>query len=97
MKRFVLMMATAITLFSCSDREKLVRLPNGSIVKAFNQAGIDYTERSKVCVRRYTGDPRWTICNDGEMGDTTYIVSFKVEGKEKGFVVTHKVGQIIRD
>jgi hypothetical protein len=97
MKRFVLMMAIAITLFSCSDREKLVRLPNGSIVKAFNQADIDYAERTKVCIRRSTGGPRWTICEDGEMGDTTYVVSYKEEGKDRGFIVSHKVGQIIKD
>jgi hypothetical protein len=97
MKKLVLLVAIVTTLMSCSDRRKLIKFPNGSIVKAFNQSGIDYQERSKVCVRRSTGDPTWTICNDGEMGDTTYIVSFKVEGKDKGFVVTHKVGQIIRD
>jgi hypothetical protein len=97
MKQLLLSVAIATTLFSCSDREKLVRLPNGSIVKAFNQADIDYSERTKVCIRRSTGAPRWTICEDGEMGDTTYVVSYKEEGKDKGFVVSHKVGQIIRD
>lgn len=96
MRKLVLMVAIAITLFSCSDREKIVRLSNGSIVKAFNQADINYQEGATICIRRSTGDPKWTICEDGEMGDTTYVVSYKEEGKDKGFVVSHKVGRIIK-
>jgi hypothetical protein len=81
MKKLLLSVAIATTLFSCSPRDRAVKLPNGAIVRAEVTNDVPYSVGTKVCVRRFPGRP-WQICNDGEMNDTT-ISS-----------VTHKVGYV---
>ncbi len=81
MKKLVVLAAIAATLFSCSQRDRAVKLDNGAIVRAEVTNGIAYNIGAKVCVRRFPGRP-WQICNDGEMLDTT-ISS-----------ITHKVGYV---
>ena len=81
MKKLLLAVAIATTLFSCSPRDRAVKLPNGSIVRAEVTNDVPYSVGAKVCIRRFPGRP-WQICNDGEMLDTT-ISS-----------ITHKVGYV---
>ncbi len=81
MKKLLLSVAIATTLFSCSQRDRAVKLANGAIVRAEVTNDIPYHIGAKVCIRRFPGRP-WQICNDGEMLDTT-ISS-----------ITHKVGYV---
>jgi hypothetical protein len=81
MKKLVLSVAIATTLFSCSPRDRAIKLPNGSIVRAEVTNDVPYSVGTKVCIRRFANH-EWQICNDGEMKDTT-ISS-----------VTHKVGYV---
>lgn len=95
MKKLVLLVAMATTLLSCSDSNHTIKLPNGSLLEAHNSSrSIEYKRNDKVCVVR-TGGQRWTICQDGEMQDTTYLHSYKEDGRTRVFSVTHKVGHII--
>ncbi len=73
MKKLLLSVAIATTLFSCSENDKAVKLDNGAIVRASVPNDIPYLVGAKVCVRRWRGE--WQICTDGEMKDTTIASS----------------------
>lgn len=93
MKKLLLVLITSIALMSCGRNEKSVRFPNGAIIVARCTNDIDYGQGAKVCVRKtiYSG---WEICTDGEMQDTTYIISYKREGVDRSSIITHKIGII---
>jgi hypothetical protein len=70
MKKLLLFVAIATMLFSCSPRDRAVKLENGSVVRAEVTNGVPYNVGAKVCIKKY---PRsgWEICADGEMMDST--------------------------
>jgi hypothetical protein len=70
MKKLVLFVAIATTLFSCSVRDRAIKLENGSIIRAEVPNDIPYNIGMKVCVKKTT-KADWYICVDGEMMDTT--------------------------
>lgn len=70
MKKLVLSVAIATTLFSCSIRDRAVKLENGSVVRAKVPNDIAYSIGTKVCVKKYPKSG-WEICTDGEMMDST--------------------------
>jgi hypothetical protein len=70
MKKLVLLVAIATTLFSCSIRDRAVKLENGAIVRAEVPNDIPHNIGMKVCVKK-TPKNNWYICTDGEMMDTT--------------------------
>jgi hypothetical protein len=84
MKKLLLFVAIATMLFSCSPRDRAVKLENGSVVRAEVTNDIPYHIGSKVCVKKYpkTG---WKICDDGEMMDTTIISPVNV---------IHRIGHV---
>ena len=94
MKKLLFIAAIAATLFSCSNSDYTVKLPNGSLVEAVNHArSIEYRNGHRVCIMKTNGT-RWTICSDGEMLDTSYVRSYNENGKHKVYTVTHKIGHI---
>lgn len=70
MKKLLLSVAIATTLFSCSTRDRAVKLENGSLVRAKVPNDIAYNIGAKVCVKKESKKD-WEICTDGEMMDTT--------------------------
>ncbi len=70
MKKLVVLAAIAATLFSCSQRDRAVKLDNGSIVRAEVPSDIPYNIGAKVCIKKYPKSS-WYICTDGEMMDST--------------------------
>ena len=93
MKKLLLSVAVATMLFACGRDYKSVRLPNGAIVKALNTSDIEYGVGSRVCVCKTTRSD-WTICQDGEMQDTIYMVPRKTEKGMTSFHVQHKIGLV---
>ncbi len=78
MKKLVLLVAIATTLFSCSQRDRVIKLDNGAIVRAEVTNDIPYHIGAKVCIRKFPNRP-WQICNDGEMMDSVVrSVTYKV-------------------
>ncbi len=70
MKKLVVLAAIAATLFSCSQRDRAVKLDNGAIVRAEVTNGIAYNIGAKVCIKKYPKSS-WYVCTDGEMMDST--------------------------
>lgn len=94
MRKLLFFLVTAIMLSSCGKDYKSVRLPNGALVKALNTSDIYYGAGAKVCVQKAKTAGYWLICTDGEMHDTTYTLSRKVEGVNKSIQIIHKVGTV---
>jgi hypothetical protein len=96
-KLLLLSVVIATTLFSCTDNKHVIKLPNGSLVEAANTSRtIEYARGAKVCIMKTTGT-RWTICQDGEMQDTIYMVPRKTEKGMTSFHVVHKTGLIFNN
>jgi hypothetical protein len=94
MKKLLFIAAIAATLFSCNTDTHTIILANGAKVEARNTSRtIEYGRGSTVCIVK-TNTSRWNICTDGEMHDTTYVGSYKEEGKTRVYTVTHKIGKI---
>lgn len=93
MKKLLLVLITSLALMSCGRDEKSVRLSNGALIQARNTTDIHYGIGSKVCVRR-SSSSLWEICNDGEIKDTIYAHTYKQDGVNRTFVVTHKTGLV---
>lgn len=70
MKKLVFLVACATTLFSCSIRDRAVKLENGSIIRAKVPNDIPYHIGAKICVKK-SPKSDWYVCVDGEMMDTT--------------------------
>ena len=94
MKKLLFIAAIAATLFSCNTDTHTIILANGAKVEARNTSRtIEYGRGATVCIVK-TNTSRWNICTDGEMVDTSYVRSYKEDGKLKVYTVTHKIGKI---
>jgi hypothetical protein len=94
MKKLLFIAAIAATMFSCNTDMHTIILPNGAKVEARDVSRtIEYGRGSTVCIVK-TNTSRWMICTDGEMNDTSYVRSYKEEGKTRVYTVTHKIGKI---
>jgi hypothetical protein len=69
MKKLLLLTAMAVTLLSCSERDRAVTLSNGSVIRAEIVDDVPRNIGTKVCVKRF-GTRNWIICANGEMMDT---------------------------
>ena len=88
MKKLLLLTAMAVTLFSCSPRDRAVRLSNGSVIRARIVDGVPRDIGSTVCVKKWH-TREWMICENGEMMDTTITTSLATTEYRIGYVKSY--------
>jgi hypothetical protein len=93
MKKLLLLLTVITTLMSCGRDYEQVKLPNGSFVKAINNTDMHYAIGQRVCINK-TSNSTWSVCEDGEMQDTTTFHTFNGENGKRTFISTHKTGLI---
>lgn len=94
MKKLFFITLVTIALVSCGEKRHAVRFTNGAYVSARNLTGVEYGNGSRVCLVNVNGRG-WTFCSDGDLYDTTYVVTRHIEGKPQVNRVRHKVGTIV--
>ena len=84
---FVLLAIGALT--SCSNEKTVKVTKTGALVNVTDNTGIDYQRGNYVCIHRGALGG-WSICNDGELKDTTYTRTFRhSDSTETVAVITH--------
>jgi len=88
MKKLLLLTAMAVTLFSCSERDRAVTLANGSVIRAEIVDDVPRQLGAKVCVKKFANRD-WYICPNGEMMDTTITTSLSTTEYRIGYVKSY--------
>lgn len=72
MKKLLIIVAMATTIFSCTET-RTVKLLNGSKVEACNLTDMTYSHGEKVCINNSGKNATWIIDTSGDIKDTTYM------------------------
>jgi hypothetical protein len=90
----ILFLVLLCTFAACSSGHHDVKLPNGSIVKAFDNDSRDFKAGDTVCLKQVDVG-NWYIDNQGRMQDTSYIFNYRgSDGQSHPAVVIQKIGVI---
>jgi len=89
MKKVFLIVIAAIGMMSCDNKE-IVRTPQGAKFRVKNYTGIDYKGGDTVCVRKGTLADEFSICADGKIQDTIYVIDYKYKGEPQVAYIEHK-------
>lgn len=88
-KKVSFILIAAIGMMSC-DNSEIVRTPENAKFRVKNNTGIYYKAGDTVCVRKGSLAEEFSICADGVIKDTIYIIDYKYEGQERTAVIEHK-------
>ncbi len=81
MKKVIFAVLTVAALTSCGNSEYIVKLSNGSVVRAIDDVERGYAKDDTLCVvtSNRRDDHKWLILSNGMMVDSTWTSALGVE------------------